>query len=75
MNVTSEEVRMKQDEEKHLESSKVEKLWVVKAHSEIIRSIEYVMAEKLIITSSYDKKVKIFSAEGGRFIDSLQQNY
>ena len=28
-----------------------------------------------MITTSYDKKVKIWDATNGRFVDSFQQNY
>ena len=50
-------------------------MWQIKAHQEVIKSLEYIEEEKLLITTSFDKKVKIWSAESGVFLDSLQQNY
>jgi len=44
----------------------------VKAHYEIIKSMEYVHDEHLILTTSFDKKVKIWDADSGKFIDSFQ---
>jgi len=37
----------------------------VKAHTEMIKSIEYLYDEKLIISTGYDKKVKIWNSESG----------
>lgn len=50
-------------------------LWQVKAHQEVVKSLEYVQEEELLITTSFDKKVKIWSAKTGEYMDSLQQNY
>lgn len=50
-------------------------IWVSKAHNETLRAMEYVAAENLIFTSALDKKVKIWNAETGQYIDSLQQIY
>ena len=41
----------------------------------MIKSIEYLFEEKLIISTGYDKKVKIWNSETGLQIDSFQQNY
>lgn len=41
----------------------------------MIKSIEYLQEEKLIISTGYDKKVKIWNSETGQQIDSFQQNY
>ena len=41
----------------------------------MIKSIEYLYEEKLIISTGYDKKVKIWNPETGQQIDSFQQNY
>jgi len=50
-------------------------LWATKAHLEPIRAIEYVESEDLVFTSGLDKRVKIWSASTGKYIDSLQQKY
>lgn len=57
------------------EGSIIEKLWTVKVHLEPIKSIEYIESEQLIITTSFDKRVKIWNSLTGQYIDSLQQNY
>ena len=53
----------------------MEPLWVTKAHNEAIKGLEYVVEEDILITSGMDKRVRIFNASTGKFIDSLQQNY
>ena len=53
----------------------MEPLWVSKAHNEPIKGLEYVPEEDVLITSGMDKRVRIFQASNGKFIDSLQQNY
>lgn len=45
--------------------------WIAKAHYEVIKSLEYVPSENLLITTAYDKKVKIWDSETGKFIDSF----
>lgn len=37
--------------------------------------MEYIEEELLIVTTSFDKKVKIWDAKTGEYLDSLQQNY
>lgn len=37
--------------------------------------MEYISEEELIVTTSFDKKVKIWDAKTGDYLDSLQQNY
>jgi len=51
------------------------KLWATKAHNDPIKSLEYSDVENLLFTSALDKKVKIWNAHNGKFIDSLQQRY
>mmetsp|Transcript_10788 Transcript_10788/g.9331 ORF Transcript_10788/g.9331 Transcript_10788/m.9331 type:complete len:148 (+) Transcript_10788:1470-1913(+) len=50
-------------------------VWSTKAHQEAIRSIEYVENEEIMFTSALDKKVKIFDAKNGKFLEALQQKY
>lgn len=50
---------------KIFEEAKIKFLWNVKAHTEVVKSLEYIEEEKLLITTSFDKKVKIWSAETG----------
>ena len=45
-----------------------------KIHDESIRSLEYIQHERLLVTTSMDKNVKIFSSETGRFLESLKQS-
>lgn len=47
----------------------------MKAHQEVVKSMEYIEEELLIVTTSFDKKVKIWDAKTGEYLDSLQQNY
>ncbi|CAD8135461.1 unnamed protein product [Paramecium pentaurelia] len=49
--------------------------WITRAHYEVIKSLEYVEKENFLITTAFDKKVKLWDAETGKFIDSFQQNY
>jgi WD40 repeat protein len=49
--------------------------WQIKSHTETVKVLEYVEEAGIIMTSSYDRKVKIWHAETGQYIDSLQQNY
>ncbi|CAK75155.1 unnamed protein product (macronuclear) [Paramecium tetraurelia] len=49
--------------------------WITRAHYEVIKSLEYVEKEDFLITTAFDKKVKLWDAETGKFIDSFQQNY
>ncbi|CAD8133059.1 unnamed protein product [Paramecium octaurelia] len=49
--------------------------WIIRAHYEVIKSLEYVEKEDFLITTAFDKKVKLWDAETGKFIDSFQQNY
>jgi hypothetical protein len=37
----------------------------------MIKSLELVVSESLLITTAYDKKVKIWHTEDGSFIDSF----
>lgn len=45
--------------------------WFAKAHYEIIKSLEYVPEEHLLITTAFDKKVKVWNAADGNLIDSF----
>ncbi len=50
-------------------------LWVMRAHMEPIRAIEYVEGEELLLTSGLDKKVKLWDARTGKYLESLQMKY
>ena len=50
-------------------------LWSTKAHGDPIKALEYAEAQGIILTSALDKKVKIWSAMNGKYIDALQQKY
>jgi len=50
-------------------------IFSVKTHTEQVKSLEYLVDESLIITTAFDKKVKLWEAENGKYIDSFQQNY
>lgn len=54
---------------------KLEMMWCVRTHTEPVKFMEYVPSEELLVTTSYDKMVKIWKATTGEFVDSLQQNY
>ena len=47
----------------------------VKTHTEQVKSLEYLQEECLLITTAFDKKVKLWEADTGKYIDSFQQNY
>ena len=49
--------------------------WQVKAHSQTVKVLEYIDEAGILMTSSFDKKVKIRKASTGEYLDSLQQNY
>lgn len=49
-------------------------VWKKRVHEESIRSLEYIPEEKLLVTTSMDKNVKIFYSESGEHIESLRQN-
>lgn len=49
-------------------------LWIIKAHDDSIRSLEYIESERLLVTTSADKNVRIFASDNGRYIESLRQN-
>lgn len=49
--------------------------WLTKAHYEVIKSLEFVQSERILITTAFDKKVKLWDAETGKLVDSFQQNY
>jgi WD40 repeat protein len=57
------------------ESAKIKVVWHTKAHRELIKSLQYIPEEQLLITTSSDKKVKIWDPSNGCYLDSLQQNY
>ena len=60
---------------KIFEDAKVSVVWQIKAHQQVIKSMEYIEQEDLLVTTSFDKKVKIWNAKTGDYLDSLQQNY
>ena len=59
----------------NISTSVPNKLWATKAHNDPIKSLEYSEVENLLFTSALDKKVKIWNAETGKYIDALQQKY
>ena len=55
-------------------SIKIPLIWKIEAHKELIKHIMHVNIEpKIVITTSNDLKIKIFSAETGKFKDELRQ--
>ncbi|KRX04533.1 WD40-repeat-containing domain [Pseudocohnilembus persalinus] len=53
-----------------------EPVWTIKqAHIESIISLNYEHQEKLLFTTSTDKKVKIWCSQTGKYQGSLQQNH
>jgi len=48
-------------------------LWQERVHDDIIRSLEYIEAEDLLITTCVDKTVRIFKSDTGALIESLRQ--
>lgn len=52
----------------------IKQVWVVKAHEETVKSLEYIPGERLLVTTSMDKNVKIFSSDSGARIESLKQS-
>jgi WD40 repeat protein len=49
--------------------------WQIKAHTEMVKVLEYVEEANILMTSSFDRKVKLWKAATGEYLDSLQQNY
>ena len=49
--------------------------WQVKTNHEMIKLVEFIPQENILCTSSFDKKIKIWNAQTGQYIDSFQQNY
>lgn len=47
-------------------------LWYTRAHYEIIKSLEYVQSEQILITTAFDKKVKLWDSTTGKVVDSFQ---
>jgi WD40 repeat protein len=53
---------------------KIKNIWKITAHEESIRHILYIDIEpRIIVTSSYDLKIKIFSADTGKYKDEFKQ--
>ena len=52
----------------------IKKIWRIEAHSESIRHIRYInITPRIIVTTSYDLKIKIFSADNGKYKDEFKQ--
>lgn len=49
-------------------------LWKKKVHEESIKSLEYIPEERLLVTTSMDRNVKIYFSESGEHIESLRQS-
>ena len=47
-------------------------MWISRAHYEIVKSLEYVPAENTLITTAFDKKVKVWESVNGKLVDSFQ---
>jgi hypothetical protein len=60
---------------KNLQKLKFKIKWQSKTNHEIIKMIQFIQEENILITCSYDKKVKFWNARTGEYVDSLQQNY
>ena len=58
-----------------LKSLKFKINWQVKTNHEVIKHLQFVPEENILCTCSFDKKVKLWDAKTGEYIDSLQQNY
>lgn len=58
-----------------IQDSDFKLIFAVKTHNEQVKSLEYVEEESLLITTAFDKKVKLWSSLNGQYIDSFQQNY
>ena len=50
----------------------LKEVWSVKLGNDQLKSLEYVEHEEILLTTSHDKKVKIWSAEDGSYSDCLQ---
>jgi len=46
-------------------------IWYTRAHYDIIKSLEYVASEHILITTAFDKKVKIWDSLTGKPVDSF----
>ena len=52
----------------------IKHLWAVEAHKESIRHIHYIdIQPRIIITTSHDLRIKIFSADDGTYKDEFKQ--
>ena len=51
----------------------ISQIWCVRAHEDLIKSMEYVYTENLLFTTCVDRQVKILSSENGEFIEYLRQ--
>lgn len=74
---TVEEGRLVADKAKRvfiMTQDMIKPVWAKKVHEEAIRSLEYISEERLLVTTSMDKNVKIFYSDSGEFIESLRQN-
>lgn len=58
-----------------IQDSDFKQIFSIKTHNEQVKSLEYVEEESLLITTAFDKKVKLWSSLTGQYIDSFQQNY
>ena len=53
---------------------KIKNIWKINAHEESIKHIHYIDIEpRIIVTTSYDLKIKIFSADNGKYKDEFKQ--
>jgi len=50
-------------------------IWTQRCHYEQIKSLEYIQEEKLLLTTAFDKKVKLWDSSTGQLKDTFQQNY
>ena len=70
---TSEPIIMKENIH-YFKSLNINHLWRNNAHNESIRHIHYIDIDpRIIVTTSYDLKIKIFSADNGKYKDEFRQ--
>lgn len=66
-------IKQKKRTDVNLSENNIKYVWHTRAHEDILRSMEYIEVENLIITTCVDKRVKIFSSIDGKYIESLKQ--
>ena len=49
-------------------------LWTIKAHSEQIKSIALIPSEGLLVSTSFDRKIKIWNCDDAKYVEQLNGN-